>query len=169
LLRNHQLDIALLTLPIVGADLEVRSVLREELVVITAPKHPLTEHTVIDAPSLAQHPLVLFEPGSNTRLLVDKFFADQQMPMNVAMETVSVEIIKAMVASGLGIALVPYVSIAADVKSKRLAWARIRGQRLYREQGLIYLKSDHLPRPIVEVLRVFEDMKAELGVKPPAR
>ena len=169
LLRNHQLDIALLTLPIVGADLEVRSVLREELVVVTAPKHPLTEHAMIDAQSLAQHPLVLFEPGSNTRLLVDKFFADQQMPMNVAMETESVEIIKAMVASGLGIALVPYVSIAADVKSTRLAWARIRGQRLDREQGLIYLQSDHLPRPLVDVLRVCEDMKAELGVKPPAR
>ena len=169
LLRNHQLDIALLTLPIVGADLEVRSVLREELVVITAPRHPLTEQHVVEAASLSEHPLVLFEPGSNTRLLVDKFFADQQLPMNVAMETESVEIIKAMVASGLGIALVPYVAIAADVKSKRLAWARIRGQRLYREQGWVYLKSDHLPRSIIEVLRVFDDMKAELGAKPPSR
>ncbi len=169
LLRNHQLDIALLTLPITGADLEVRSVLREELVVVTALKHPLTEQRVIDAASLADHPLVLFEPGSNTRLLVDQFFADQQVPMNVAMETESVEIIKAMVASGLGIALVPYVAIAGDEKSRKLAWARIRGQRLYREQGWVYLKSDHLPRPIVEVLRVFDDMKAELGAKPPSR
>jgi DNA-binding transcriptional LysR family regulator len=169
LLRNHQLDLALLTLPIVGTDLEVRSAIREELVVVTAPKHPLTQQHVIDAQSLADHPLVLFEPGSNTRILVDQFFADQQMPMNIAMETESVEIIKAMVASGLGIALVPYVAIAADMRSKRFAWARVRGQRLYREQGWVYLKSDHVPRPILEVLRVFDAMKSEFGEKPPVR
>ncbi|MES2177382.1 MAG: LysR family transcriptional regulator [Gemmatimonadota bacterium] len=169
LLRNHQLDLALLTLPIPGADMEVRSVLREELVVITAPKHPLTLRKTIDARSLSEHPLVLFEPGSNTRMLVDQFFADQQLPMTVAMETESVEIIKAMVASGLGIALVPYVAIAAEVRARRFAWARIHGQRLYREQGWVYLKSDYLPRPIVEVLRVFDEMKSEFGEKPPSR
>ena len=169
LIRNHQLDLALLTLPIHGADLEVRPALREELVVITAPRHPLTQQRTIDARSLSEHPLVLFEPGSNTRLLIDQFFSDQELPMNVAMETESVEIIKAMVASGLGIALVPYVAIAADMRSRRFGWARIRGQRLHREQGWVYLKSDYQPRPIVEVLRVFDEMKAEFGEKPPAR
>lgn len=169
LLRNHQLDLALLTLPIIGTDLEVRSAIREELVVVTAPRHPLTQQKVIEAKRLSDHPLVLFEPGSNTRMLVDQFFAEQQMPMNVAMETESVEIIKAMVASGLGIALVPYVAIASDMRSKRFAWARVRGQRLYREQGWVYLKSDHVPRPIVEVLRVFDAMKSEFGEKPPVR
>ncbi len=169
LLRNHQLDVALLTLPVAGADLAVRPALREELVVITAPKHPLTQQRVIDAASLAEHPLVLFEPGSNTRLLVDQFFSEQQLPMHVAMETESVEIIKAMVASGLGIALVPYVAIATEMRTRRFGWARVRGQRLYREQAWVYLKSDYVPRPIVEVLRVFDDMKAEFGEKPPAR
>ena len=169
LIRNHQLDLALLTLPLVGSDLEVRPALREELVVITAPRHPLTQQNSIDARSLSEHPLVLFEPGSTTRMLVDQFFHEQQLPMNVAMETESVEIIKAMVASGLGIALVPYVAIAADMRTRRFGWARVRGQRLYREQGWVYLKSDYLPRPIVEVLRVFEEMKAEFGERPPVR
>ena len=169
LIRNHQLDLALLTLPLVGADLEVRPALREELVVITAPRHALTQRHSIDARSLSEHPLVLFEPGSTTRMLVDQFFADQQLPMNVAMETESVEIIKAMVASGLGIALVPYVAIAGDMRTRRFGWARVRGQRLHREQGWVYLKSDYLPRPIVEVLRVFDEMKDEFGERPPVR
>ena len=169
LLRNHQIDLALLTLPIVAPDMDARAVLREELVVISAPRHPVTRRPVIDARSLSDHPLVLFEPGSNTRMLVDKFFLEQQLPMNVAMETESVEIIKAMVASGLGIALVPYVAIAADMRTNRFGWARVRGQRLYREQGWVYLKSDYLPRPITEVLRVFDSMKAEFGGKPPGR
>lgn len=166
LLRNHQLDVALLTAPIADADMEIRPAIREELVVVTARKHPLTTRHVVDAHSLAEHPLVLFEPGSTTRLLVDQFFADHKLPMTIAMETESVEIIKAMVASGLGIALVPYVAIASDVRAKRFAWARIREQRLYREQVWVYLKSDYVPRPIQEVLRVFDEIRGEFEERP---
>jgi DNA-binding transcriptional LysR family regulator len=169
LLRNHSVDLALLTLPIVGTDLEVRPVLREELVVVTARRHVLTQQRLIDARSLARYPLVLFEPGSNTRRVVDEFFQLQHVPMNVAMETESVEIIKAMVASGLGITLIPYASIAADIRGRRFGWARVRGMRLYRESGWVYLRSDHEPRPITEVLRVFDEMRAEFGGRPPGR
>ncbi len=169
LLRNHRVDLALLTLPIVGADLVVRPVLREELVVVTARRHVLTQQRLIDANSLARYPLVLFEPGSNTRRVVDEFFQAQLVPMNVAMETESVEIIKAMVASGLGITLIPYASIAADIRGRRFGWARVRGMRLYRESGWVYLRSDHEPRPITEVLRVFDEMRAEFGGRPPGR
>lgn len=168
LLRNHRVDLALLTLPIVGADLEVRPVLREELVVVTAKKHVLAQQRLIDARILARYPLVLFEPGSNTRRVVDEFFQAQQVPMNVAMETESVEIIKAMVASGLGITLIPYASIAADVRG-RFGWARVRGMRLYRESGWVHLRSDHEPRAITEVLRVFDEMRGEFGGRPPGR
>ncbi len=169
LLRNHRVDLALLTLPILGTDLEVRSVLREELVVVTAPRHLLARQHLIDARSLARYPLVLFEPGSNTRRLIDDFFLAQQIPMNVAMETESVEIIKSMVASGLGITLIPYASIAADMRGKRFGWARVRGMRLYRESGWVYLRSDYEPRPVTEVLRVFDGMRSEFGGKPPGR
>lgn len=168
-LRNHRIDLALLTLPIVGSDLEVRPVLREEMVVVTAPRHPLAKEHVVDAKTLARYPLVLFEPGSNSRRVVDEFFLMQKVPMNVAMETESVEIIKAMVASGLGITLIPYAAIAADVRTRRFGWARVRGQRLYRESGWVYLKADYQPRPIAEVLRVFDEMKSEFGGRPPGR
>jgi DNA-binding transcriptional LysR family regulator len=102
-------------------------------------------------------------------MLIDQFFADQQMPMNIAMETESVEIIKAMVASGLGITLIPYAAIVADMRSKRFGWARVRGMRLHRESGWVYLRSDHEPRPITEVLRVFDEMRPEFVGNPPGR
>ena len=53
------------------------------------------------------------------------------------------------------------------MRSKRFAWARVRGQRLQREQAWVYLKSDYLPRPILEVLNVFEEMKQDFGGTPP--
>lgn len=169
LVRNHHVDLALLTLPIIGPDLEVRPVLREELVIVTAPKHPLARQHVVDARSLGRYPLVVFEAGSSTRRIIDEFFHAQNIPMNIAMETESVEIIKAMVSSGLGIGLVPYAAIAADIRTHRFGWARVRGHRLHRETAWVYLKSDHVPRSITEVLSVFDKMSAEFGGRPPGR
>jgi DNA-binding transcriptional LysR family regulator len=163
LVRNHQVDLGLLTLPIVAADLEVQPVLKEEMVVVTAPRHPLTRERTVDAKSLGRYPLVLFERGSNTRKVLDEFFLEQEIPTDVAMETENVEIIKAMVASGLGISVIPYAAIARDMRAGRFGWARLRGRRLYREAGWVYLKSDHVPRAIPEMLRVFDLIKDQFG------
>jgi len=164
-LRARQVDLALLTLPIVAADLDVRPVLKEEMVIIAAGKHPLTRHRIIDPASLAQFPLLLFEQGSNTRKVLDEFFRDNQIPVNVVMQTENVEIIKAMVLSGLGITILPYSAIAGERRG--FAWSRIRGTRLYRETGWVHLKSGHQPRAVSEVLRVFDEMKDQFGGKPP--
>jgi DNA-binding transcriptional LysR family regulator len=167
MLRAHEVDLALLTLPVVAKDLEVRPVLKEEMVVVTAPRHPLSRERTIDASKLGRFPLIVYEPGSNTRKVIDQFFMEEQIPMDVAMETENVEIIKAMVAAGLGITLIPYMGIARDVKLGRFAYARVRGRRLYRETGWVHLKSDYTPRAVTEALRVFESMKDQFGIKPP--
>ena len=77
------MDLLLLTLPIVGADLEVVPVLKEEMLVITARNHVVTRTRSVDAKSLARYPLILFEPGSNTRRVVDDFFLAHQTAVNV--------------------------------------------------------------------------------------
>jgi DNA-binding transcriptional LysR family regulator len=167
LVRNHQVDLGLLTLPIVASDLEVHPVLKEEMVVVTAPRHPLARERAVEPRSLGRYPFILFERGSNTRKMLDEFFLEQEIPADVAMETENVEIIKAMVASGLGISIIPYAAIARDLRSGRFAWTRIRGPRLYREAGWVYLRSDHVPRAIPEVLRVFGLIQEQFGGKAP--
>ena len=65
--------------------------------------------------------------------------------------------------------IVPYAAIARDVRAHpRLAFARLRGRRLFRETGWVYLKSDHVPRAITEMTRVFAVMRGRFGGKPPA-
>ena len=169
LLRTGQVDLALLTLPIVAADLQVQPVLKEEMVVVTSGNHPLTRIRTVEARNLRRYPFVLFEKGSNTRKVLDEFLLEEQSPVNVVMETENVEIIKAMVASGLGVTLLPYSAIAGELRTGRFAWARVRGRRLYRETGWVFPRSEYLPRSVTEVLRVFDLMKHQFGGKPPGR
>ena len=163
-IRAREVDLALLTLPIVARDLEVVPVLKEEMVVVTAPGHPLSRERSVEAKSLGKFPLILYESGSNTRRVLDQFLLEEEVPVRVAMETENVEIIKAMVGAGLGVTIVPYAAIARDVRAHpRLAFARLRGRRLFRETGWVYLKSDHVPRAITEMTRVFAVMRGRFG------
>jgi DNA-binding transcriptional LysR family regulator len=166
LMRSREVDLGLLTLPLVAKDLEVIPALKEEMVVATAPGHPLSRERAVEPKALGRYPLIVYEAGSNTRKVLDRFFLEHEVPVNVAMETENVEIIKAMVAAGLGITLVPYAAIARDVRSGRFAYARVRGRRLYRETGWVYLKSDYVPRTVTEMLKLFDEMKPQFAGKP---
>ncbi|HUP45781.1 MAG TPA: LysR family transcriptional regulator [Thermoanaerobaculia bacterium] len=168
-LRTRQLDLALLTLPIVEEDLDVRPVMKEELVVVTEGNHPLARERSVDARTLGRYPLILFEPGSNTRRVLDEFFRDEEVPMKIAMETQNVQIIKAMVSNGLGVSLLPYSAIAGEIRTGRYAWTRVRGRHLFRETGWVFLRSEYVPRAVSEALRIFETMRKQFGGKPPSR
>jgi DNA-binding transcriptional LysR family regulator len=163
-IHKHDVDLGLLTLPIVGRDLEVIPVLKEEMVVVTGRGHVLTRRRLVDAEELGRYPMILYEAGSNTRKAVDGLFVEAGVAADVAMETENVEIIKAMVASGIGVTVIPYSAVAREVRAGRFACARIRGRQLFRETGWVYLKTDPLPRAAAELLRLFEAMKERLVV-----
>lgn len=160
-LRSHEVDLALLTLPVLEKDLEVVPVLKEEMVVVAAPGHRLVARPTVDPQELGRYPLILYERGSRTREAVENFLREEKVSFEVAMETENAEIIKAMVANGNGITVLSHATVAADLRHRRLAFARLRGRKVYRETGWVYLKSDYVPRAVTEMLRLFEGMRRQ--------
>jgi DNA-binding transcriptional LysR family regulator len=150
-----------LTLPIDASDLVSVPLLREELLLATYPSHPLAAQKRIVPADLEKQPFVLFETGSVTRRIVADFFERERIAPPVIMETENVEIIKAMVRSGLGISIIPWQAAAADVSSGQLFCSRIAGVSLERQTGWLYPKMGRLPRALTEVMRVFETMRPQ--------
>src|SRR5262249_3088129 len=72
-IRAGRVDAGLLTLPVEESDLITLPVLREELLLVTTPSHPLARRRRITARDLSGQPFVLFETGSATRLVIDRF------------------------------------------------------------------------------------------------
>ena len=159
MLRSGAGDLGLLTLPVEATDLESTPALEEELLLVTYPSHPLAKKKVIAPSDLDKQPFVLFETGSITRRLVEGFFTREQIHPQIIMETENVEIIKAMVRSGLGISIVPWQAAAADVRTGQLSCSRIAGHSLMRQTGWLYPKMSRLPRTVSEVIRVFDTVK----------
>jgi len=169
-IRAGRVDAGLLTLPVDEADLVTVPVLREELLLVTTPTHPLARRRRLTARDLAGQPFVLFEVGSGTRKVIDHFFATEDIEPTIVMDTENVEIIKAMVKTGLGIGIVPYQAVAREVKAGQFFCSRIEGHELVRETGWVYARANRTPRMIDELLAAFEAVRGRLRLAPaPAR
>jgi DNA-binding transcriptional LysR family regulator len=116
---------------------------------------------------LARQPFVLFEQGSATRRVIDRFFAAEHLEPTIVMDTENVEIIKAMVKTGLGIGIVPYQAVAREVRAGQFFCARIEGHELVRETGWVYARANRIPRMIHELLSAFEAVKSRLQLQLP--
>lgn len=166
-IRNNEIDVGVLTLPVNLHDLEVESVFKEEMVVAMSPAHALSGKTAVSPKEIAETPLILFERGSNTRKVIDGFFEEQELTPHIIMEMENVEIIKPLVEIGLGITIIPYQSIVREVESGTLHFTRIAGRRLYREIGLVVLKMNYRPIVLARMIALFAEMIPTLQVTPP--
>ena len=161
-IRAGRVDVGLLTLPVEESDLVTVPVLREELLLVMNPTHPLARRRRVVPKELATQPFILFELGSATRKVIDSFFAAEEISPPVVMDTENVEIIKAMVKTGLGIGIVPYQAVAREVRAGQFAIARIDGHDLVRETGWVYARANRVPRMIHELLAAFESVRGKL-------
>ena len=99
-------DLYILGQPPEGLAVTAIPFLKNPLVVLAAPDHPLADHKAIPVARLAEEPWLLREPGSGTRLAVERLFADRGFQLSPRMELGSNEAIKQAVLAGLGISVV---------------------------------------------------------------
>ena len=168
-IRAGRVDAGLLTLPVQESDLVTVPVLREELLLVTTPTHPLARRRKVTPPDLDGQPFVLFEVGSATRKVIDQFFATEKIEPTIVMDTENVEIIKAMVKTGMGVGIVPYQAVAREVRAGQFFCTRIDGHQLVRETGWVYARANRVPRVIHELLAAFDAVKGKFRLAPPSR
>jgi len=165
-IRAGRHDAGLLTLPVEESDLVTVPVIREELLLVTMPTHRLARQKTVSPQDLAGEPFVLFEPGSATRRVIDSLFVTEKIEPTVVMDTENVEIIKAMVKTGLGISIVPYQAVATEVRAGQFFCSRIEGHELVRETGWVYARASRVPRMVQELQSAFDEIRSGLELAP---
>jgi DNA-binding transcriptional LysR family regulator len=162
--RNGQADLALLTLPVDDPALTSVPVMREELMLVMPANHPLAGKESVGVEALVGQPFIVFEQGSNTRRTLDEFFVREQIKPRIVTESENVEIIKSMVASGLGVAIVPFQSVERETRGGSLKVARIRAQQLVRETGWVYRSGERVPRIVQEMMATLTRIAPQLQI-----
>jgi DNA-binding transcriptional LysR family regulator len=149
-----ELDMAFVSLPVEVRSIETELLSQDQLVAIASPRHPLAGQRVISAFALAGEKLILGERGGNTRRLIDEFFAEAGLRPKVAMELSRQAAIKNMVASDMGVGIVPLSTAREDVERGRLVRWWIEGVRINWELGVARLSGGYL----APVCRSFLDL-----------
>ncbi len=93
----------------------------DELAVILRPDHPLARENTLSFADIAQLPLVGLHANSSLHHLLSRAAADEGKPLNVRIRVTSFDAVCAMVAAGLGIAVVPKATAAAYTAQLRLS------------------------------------------------
>ncbi|MGQ0570331.1 MAG: LysR substrate-binding domain-containing protein [Armatimonadota bacterium] len=127
-----------------------RALIRDRMLVILPPRHALARKPTLSIKDLRGFPLVLREPGSTTRELVERAFRAHGVVVDPSMELESNEAIKSAVADGIGVAIMAHAAVAQD-----LATGRLVGRPLRRSLHLDFTLVYHRDRVLSPVLASF--------------
>jgi DNA-binding transcriptional LysR family regulator len=110
-IANHELDLGLIEGDCHHPDIEVQPWVADELVVFSAPNHPLARLGKLKMEQLLQEPWILREKGSGTRETFDRAFHNHHAKLNIRLELEHTEAIKRAVESGLGIGCISRLAL----------------------------------------------------------
>lgn len=163
-LRNNELDVAIIALPIDTRALSVWSLYDEDFVVLLSPQHRWEEQDSIAAKKLAEEPLLLLGPGHCFRDQVIAACPKCVDPDGSVRPRTgsSLETIRHMVASGLGITVLPRSSVEnRPVEPDPLAWVPFTPPGPNRRIALAWRRS--FPR--IAAVRALRDGILNCGMR----
>ena len=111
----YEIDFALVSQPIRDECLEVKELFSEELLLALPPGHPLARKRSVTAADLAGESLIVMKEGHCLGDQVLGFCDHRDVKPKISFRSAQLETIQALVASGLGISLIP----AMAARSKR--------------------------------------------------
>ncbi|TJY42127.1 LysR family transcriptional regulator [Cohnella pontilimi] len=119
--RSGQLDLGIiLDRPIVADDVESVIIRQEPLVLVAEPRHPLRHEKSIDIQDLSGVSYIATETRCTYRAAFEQLFERCGVPYHIHHEFGSLEAIKQCVSLGLGIGLIPKISVTRDLEEGRL-------------------------------------------------
>lgn len=161
--EDNILDIGLVTLPVSGRAFEITPVMEDEFMLIAPPGMDLPAR--ITASALAGRPVLLFEPGGNTRRITDEWLTRGGISIKPAMSLGSVEAIKELVAAGLGCAILPGMAVRGRKPQRPGYVVRPLSPRLHRRLAVVIRRDKRLH---AGVAAIYQALRALPGGKPPA-
>ncbi len=132
LLTHYDLDVAVAEAPVHDERIRVLPWRTDEMAVICAPTHPLVGHAPIDPAALSKEFFILRESESGTRTIVVNALERAGVRVRQSMSVDSTEVIKQLVAEGLGIAVVSLVAIRDQLAVGRLVRLEVDGLSITR-------------------------------------
>lgn len=143
-LAENQTDLVIMGQPPEEMELVAEAFMPNPLVVIAPPSHPLCGSDNIPPQWLQGETFLVREPGSGTRSLMERVFAEKGLRPATPIEMSSTEAIKQGVEAGLGLALLSLHTLEMELALKRLVVLKVEGFPVLRDWYIVHRAGKRL-------------------------
>ncbi|MFI8577837.1 selenium metabolism-associated LysR family transcriptional regulator [Rossellomorea aquimaris] len=156
-LLKHEINLGFIESMLSYPTLKQVPFLRDELIIITSPQHPLTQHQQVSIEDFLTLPFIIREKGSGTRQVMEDTLRKggvDASKLNVIMELEHTESIKSSVEAGMGISIISKSAVQKELGLQTLKQLTIEGISLYRDLYMIYHEEalQHTSRKLLEFI-----------------
>jgi DNA-binding transcriptional LysR family regulator len=131
-------DVGVLGIDAPPPELILQTLIEDPLVVVVPPRHRWASRRTLGLDALADQPLILREPGSASRRLLEQRLAEAGVRTRPVMEIASNELIKRAVELGMGVAILSAAVVAREVRYGTLRAVAIGDRRFTRPLYVAY-------------------------------
>lgn len=153
-LRERDVDLVIMGRPPDELEVTQRPIGEHPHVVVAPPDHALADARALNARDLEGENFLVREPGSGTRTVMERFFAEIGLVPRIGMEIGSNETVKQAVMAGLGIAFLSAHTIDIEYQTGRLIVLDVAGLPLMRSWHVVHLAQRRLT-PAADLLGRF--------------
>ncbi len=119
-IKENTTDLTIMGQTPTELNLVAKAFMKNPLVVIAPPDHVLTDKQNIGLTDLSPYQFVIREPGSGTRIAMQRFCSEQGIQLQTAMEMPNNEAIKQAVAAGLGLGIISIHTLQQELALKQV-------------------------------------------------
>jgi DNA-binding transcriptional LysR family regulator len=133
-------DLGLIAMTKASPRFESIPFLKEELVLIVSPSHPLAKKQVVSLKELERYPLIIRAKGSTTRKIILQAFKEVGIHPSLLIEAGSSEFIKQWVSEGKGVSIIVKRAVE-DEEKRRIIKTIPLLEKLFLQVSFLFLKE----------------------------
>lgn len=158
MLVNDEVQVGLVR-DLVHPEIETIQLYGDQVILVSDPNHTFAQSRTAAIEEVSRQPLIFFDKGSSYYGLIHGIFRDAGLVPIHAMQLDSMEATKKMVEEGLGIAMLPRVSVERELKLGLLAEIEITDAPRYKRQiALIFRRDRPLARAVIAFVETLHGM-----------
>jgi len=151
-LADNRDDLYIMSMPPAHMDLSDEVFMSNPIVLIASTQDPVARQGRLAIHELADHRFILREPGSGTRMAVDRHFRTIRFKPDIRLELGSNEAVKESVAGGLGIGVVSRHALHGHEKENGVRIVDVEGFPLPSVWHIVHPAGKRLP-PVATAFR----------------
>lgn len=142
-LHHHELDLALVSLPIDDPRLEAESLFTEQLFLALPPRHPLNRKRLIRSADLQPEKFIFMADAHCLGTQTLQFCYAQGFAPRISCRSAQMETLQALVAAGVGISIVPAMA-RNSTGCNAVVYRSLGKNSVHREIALLWNRKRHL-------------------------